>query len=147
MSHKNIHTTQSCSYKSVSEFLHLTWKTRKLAISLQQYNQNNLHKIWHDDAECVSSVQPTKNFKNPRWTTKRLRDLFCIITRYCNLSMFKMAAVCHLGILKFLTANDFRDTFYIITLNFVEISGTVAEISHFSCFIQVKRKSSLDDHT
>ena len=97
----------------------------------------------------VSQVcSPQKiSFKNPRWTTKRLRDLFCIITRYCNLSMFKMAAVCHLGILKFLTANDFRDTFYIITLNFVEISGTVAEISHFSCFIQVKRKSSLDDHT
>jgi len=147
VSHKNIHTTQSCSYKSVSEFLHLTWKTRKLAISLQQYNQNNLHKIWHDDAECVSSVQPTKNFfqksKMDNETLERPVLYHHEILQFVNVQ----DGSCHLGILKFLTANDFRDTFYIITLNFVEISGTVAEISHFSCFIQVKRKSSLDDHT
>jgi len=62
-----------------------------------------------------------------------LTDLFCIIMGYCNLSIFKMAAVHYLGILKlkFFTANHFRDTFCITTLNFVEIGGTVAEVSHF----------------
>jgi len=41
----------------------------------------------------------------------RLRDPFCILMRYCNLSIFKTAAVRHLGILKFklLTANHFSD--------------------------------------
>jgi len=29
-----------------------------------------------------------------------LRDLYCIITGYYNFSIFKMVAVCHLGILK-----------------------------------------------
>jgi len=43
--------------------------------------------------------------------------------RYCSLSIFKMAAVRHLEILKlkFLTANHFSDTFCIIAFNFVEI--------------------------
>ena len=43
--------------------------------------------------------------------------------RYCNLSIFKTAAVCPHGILKlnFLTAIHARDTFCVITLNFVEI--------------------------
>ena len=68
----------------------------------------------------------------------RLRDPFCIIMRYCNFSIFKMAAVRHLGILKlkFLKANKFSDTFYVITLNFVEIGRTVAEISHFFAFLK-----------
>jgi len=35
--------------------------------------------------------------------------------------------------MKFLTANHFKDMFCIITLNFVEISRTAAEISHFLC--------------
>ena len=29
-----------------------------------------------------------------------LGDVFCIITRYCNFSIFKMAALHHLGVLK-----------------------------------------------
>ena len=59
--------------------------------------------------------------------TMRLRDPFYIIMRYCNLSIFKMAAVRHLGILKlkFLTANHLRETFGVITLNFAEIGRTV----------------------
>jgi len=49
------------------------------------------------------------------------------------LSIFKMAAVRHLGILKlkFLTASHFRDT-----LNFVAIGRTVSEISHFPYFLK-----------
>ena len=43
-----------------------------------------------------------------------------------------------------LTANHFRDTFCVITSNFVETSQTVAEISHFSCFFKLY-KNPLDD--
>jgi len=73
----------------------------------------------------------------------RLRDPFCIIMRYCNLSIFKITAVRHLRILKlkFLTAMHFRDTFCVISFNFVEIGET----SHFLVF-RVKCKNSLDDH-
>ena len=68
----------------------------------------------------------------------RFRDPFCIIMRYCNLSILKMAAVRHLGILKlnFLTANHFRDTFCVIALNFVDIGRTVAEIAHLFAFFK-----------
>jgi len=109
-----------------------------------------LHKIWHDDAERVSSAPLIKKLIlkiQDGGRPIRLRDPFYIIMRYCNLSIFKMAAVRHLKILKlkFLTASHFRDTFCVITLNFVEIGGTVTEISHFSCFFQVKYKNSLDD--
>jgi len=52
------------------------------------------------------------------------------------MSIFKMLAARHLGILKlkFLTTNHFRDMFCIIKLNFVEIERTVAEISHYFAF-------------
>jgi len=48
------------------------------------------------------------------------RDLYCIITGYYNFSIFKMVAVCHLGILKmnFFTAMHLRDTFLVIVVNF-----------------------------
>jgi len=96
-------------------------------------SMTDLHKIWHDNAEHVSSAPPIKKFclKTPDGRRPiRLRDLFCIIMRYCNLSIFKMAAVRHLGIMKkkFLTAPHLRDTFYIIRLNFVQIGQTTAEI-------------------
>jgi len=47
-----------------------------------------------------------------------------------------MAAVRHLGILKFkfLTAMHFSDTFCFTTLNFMEIRRTVAEILQFFAF-------------
>ena len=50
--------------------------------------------------------------------------------RYCNLSIFKVTAVRRLGILKlkFFIPDHLRDTFCVITLNFVEIGQTVAEI-------------------
>jgi len=53
-----------------------------------------------------------------------------------------MANVCHVGILqlKFLSANHFRDMFYVIKLNFVEIGGNVAEISHFFAFLKLNGK-------
>ena len=58
-----------------------------------------------------------------------------------------MAAVRHLGILKlkFLKANNFSDTFYVITLNFVEIGRTVADISDFFRVSQIKCKNSRND--
>jgi len=67
----------------------------------------------------------------------RLRDQFCVIMTYCNLSIFNMAAVRHFGTwkLKFLTANHFGGMFCVIALNFVEIGQTSADISHFSCFL------------
>ena len=45
--------------------------------------------------------------------------------------------------LKFLTAKHFRDTFCVITLNFVEVDRTVAKISHFCVF----RKNLLNDQS
>jgi len=46
--------------------------------------------------------------------------------------IFKMASVHHLAIvkLKFLTANHFKDTCSIITLNFVVIGRTIAQRYH-----------------
>ena len=57
----------------------------------------SLYEIWNYDAECVSQVpQLLKKLifrvKDGRWTI-HLRDLFWIITRYRNFSIFKMAAV------------------------------------------------------
>ena len=47
----------------------------------------DLHKIWHNDAERVSQVIIQDGGRSIR-----LRNPFCIIMRYCNLSVFKMAA-------------------------------------------------------
>ena len=71
----------------------------------------------------------------------RFRDPFCIIVRYCNFSIFKMAAVCQLIILKLkvLTVSHFRYTFGVTLLNFVEIGHTVAEISQFFVFVRLSR--------
>ena len=110
----------------------------------------DLHKVWCDDDERVSLVRcPLKIFIlkiQDGGRPIRLRDPFCIIMRYCNLSIFKMAAVHHPGILKlkFLTGNCFRDTFCVIVLMFVEIRRNVADISHFFVFFQVNCKNSLD---
>jgi len=53
--------------------------------------------------------------------------------------IFKIAAVRHLGILKFkffrLRALPLRDTFCVIALNFVEICHTVVEILQFFAFL------------
>jgi len=60
----------------------------------------DLHKIWHDDAERVSSAPPVKKFIlkiQDGGRPKRLTDQCCNIARYCNLSIFNMAAVRHLG--------------------------------------------------
>jgi len=121
---------------------------RKTVISLQQYDQSpqNLD----DHVERVSQVRcRLKSFFLKMQDGGRpicLRNPFCMIMKYCHLSIFKMAGIHHLGILKmkFLTANHFKDMFCIITLNFVEISRTAAEISHFC--VQLKRKNSLETH-
>ena len=103
-------------------------------------SSTDLHRIWQDDAEHVSQVRcPLKNCILKIQDGGRpihLRDPFCIIMRYCSLSIFKMAAVRRLGIfnLKFLTANHVRDTFCVILLNFVKIAQTVADMLHCSCF-------------
>ena len=67
-----------------------------------------------------------------------MRNPFCIIMRYCNLSIFKPVSLRHPGILKlkFLRVNHFRDAFRIITLNLEKISETAAEISHFFVFFR-----------
>jgi len=109
-----------------------------------------MHKIWHDDAECVSSMPPIKkfHFKNRKWRTPDTLERPVVhhheILQFLNL---KMAAVRHLEIskLKFLRASHFGDTFCIVALNFVEIGQTVADISHFFRIFQVKCKYSLDD--
>ena len=100
----------------------------------------SLSEIWYDDAERVSSALPIKLIIlkiHDGGRPIRLRDPLCIIMRYCNLSIFKMAAVRRLGVLKlkFVIASYFRDTFCIITLNFVEIGRTVAAISHIFAFV------------
>jgi len=63
----------------------------------------------------------------------RLRCPFCIITRYYNYSIYKMAAVQQLGYikLKFLTAVYFIDMLCISLSNFMLIGHTVAEILRF----------------
>ena len=75
---------------------------RNVAIFLQQYDWCT--HIWHDDAEHVSlKCIPVKNFnfKNQNGGPPiHWNDPFCSITRYCNFSIFKMAAVRHLGFLK-----------------------------------------------
>jgi len=102
-------------------------------------SMTNLHNIWHDDA--VSSALPIKTFnlKNPRWRAADTLE-WPILHRHEILqfvSFQESVAVRHLGILKlnFLTANHFKDLFWIITLNFV-ISLTVSEILHFFVFFK-----------
>jgi len=104
--------------RSSTGVLHFTWKTRKSAMSLQQHDRSpqNLTR-WCRTR--VSSAPPIKNFILKIKYGGRpisLRDPFRIIIRYCNLSIFKMAAVRHLGILKLelLTANNFRALHYLI---------------------------------
>jgi len=55
---------------------------------------------------------------------------------YCNLSIFKMAAFRHLGILKLIlnSQSNFRVTFRVIASNFVQIGRAVAENMHFRAF-------------
>jgi len=68
----------------------------------------------------------------------RLRCPFCIITRYHNYSIYKMAAVQQIGYiklkLKFLTAVYFIDMLCISLSNFMLIGHTVAEILRFFSF-------------
>jgi len=63
-----------------------------------------------------------------------LEDTFCIIMRYRDFSIFKMAAVRHLGFfkLKFLTAVHFIETRSTSPCHFLEIG--LAEISQFFVF-------------
>ena len=74
-----------------------------------------------------------------------LRDPFCIMT-YRDFSIFKTAAVCHLGFLKIENFNSrpSRDMFSIV-LNLVEIDHTVREILQFFSLFPVKCKDALDD--
>jgi len=85
----------------------------------------NVHKIWQNDAECVSQVcRPLKKFHfiNPRWRTVDTLERHVLhhheIPGYCNLLTFKMAAVRHLGIykLKFLIVNHFRREMFTLSL-------------------------------
>jgi len=99
-------------------------KTWKIATSLEQYDRSPQHLArWR-----ISNVLQIKkfHFKNPRWWMADTLESFCIIMRYCHLSIFKMVAVRYLGILKLriLTASHYRDTFCIIMLNFVETDQT-----------------------
>jgi len=61
-----------------------------------------------------------------------LRDPFCIIMRYCGFSVYIMAALLHLSLLKlkFLTDMHFRDTFCMTVPNFMVI-GHIDEIQKF----------------
>jgi len=81
--------------RSSSEFLHFTRQTRKIAISLQQYDPSP--QIWHDDAERFSSATPMK---------KKL--IFTIQDAGRPIR----------------TANHLRNTFYVITLNFTQLYFT-----------------------
>jgi len=101
-------------------------------------SMTNLHNIWHDDA--VSSALPIKTFnlKNPRWRAADTLE-WPVLHRHEILqfvSFQESVAVRHLGILKlnFLTANHFKDLFWIITLNFV-ISLTVSAFSALTLLV------------
>jgi len=79
---------------------------------------------------CLSNASPLKiNFNDPRWQTR-------IIIKYCNVLIFKIVAIRYLGIFKLKIFNSlhFRDTFCVITLNFVELWRTVAEMLQFFAF-------------
>ena len=82
------------------------------------------------------------NFKNSSWWTVDTLEKPAVhhheTMRYRDVSIFKAAAVRHLGLLKvkFLTALHFRDTFCIIVPNFVE----TAEISQFLRFSSETQK-------
>jgi len=62
------------------------------------------HEIWHCDAEWVSHMRwPLKKLILKIQHGRRLmhlRNPFCIIIRYRDFSIFKMAAVHHFGFLK-----------------------------------------------
>jgi len=87
--------------RSSSEFLQITWKREKSRYLCD--SSTDLHKICHDDAEHVYQVRrPLQMYFTIQDSGRpiRLRDPFCIITRYCNFPIFKMAAVRHIVILK-----------------------------------------------
>jgi len=66
-------------------------------------------------------------------------------------SLFRVSAVRHLGFLKvkFLTVVHFRDTFYSIVPNFVEVGQNIAEIAEFlrNAFSSQICNNLLDDRT
>jgi len=67
----------------------------------------DLDKIWRDDAERAHAVKQLM-CKNPRCRTPmRSKD----VLRQCDITIFKLVAVCHLGFLKLklLIAANFRD--------------------------------------
>ena len=77
-----------------SVFLHFTQETEKIAISLQQFDRSP--QIFFMMTQNVSQVRRPLKFVlkiQDGGRPIRLRGPFCIIMRYCNLSIFKMAAV------------------------------------------------------
>ena len=68
-----------------------------------------------------------------------------LVQRYGDLTVFKMAAVRHLGLVKFEFFKErLRDPFCISVLNFVKIGQTVAEISRFLWFFKMAAAAILD---
>jgi len=116
-------------------------------MSLWQYDRSpyNLAR-W-----CRTCLKCAAHFKNPRWVDSRYARETRSTARYCKLSIFNMVAVRHLGIstLKFLTANHSRDSFCVITLNFVEIglrsncSWYIAFFVFFKWNVKIPRWSRL----
>jgi len=128
--------------RSASEFLYSLEKLRYLCNGM-----TDLHKIRHDEAKCVSQVcRPLKHLILKIQDSRQAICLTPFLHHHVILQFVDFQDDSCLPSLNFeiLTANHFRDTFCIISLNFVDIGQTVAQISHF-CIFQVKCKNSLDD--
>ena len=126
-----------------SEFLHFTRKTLKITIWLCN-SMTDLHKIWHDDAQRLSSAPAVTNLT----LTSRMRAADMpqrSVLLHQQISRL-MAAVRHLVFLKlkFLTATHIRDMFCTNVSTFVEICHCCRDVAIFRVF-SVKCKNALDD--
>jgi len=90
----------------------------------------------------VANLRHSAKFHQNRSKVKRLR-------RYGDLTVFKMAAVRHLGFLEiqiFLPSGRLRDPFCIIVPNFAKIGQSIAVISRFLWICRARIGTTREDY-
>ena len=120
--------------RSSSEFLH----NRDISATVYDRSPRNLARLWRTYLKCPAHLK--NHFKNPRW---RMADMIeRPVLRHHEILQF----VDFLGMLKFLTAHHFRDTFCVITLNFDRAVNPELSMGPF-CVTQSNPTHQLTDPT
>ena len=129
-------------YTKLQNFIQLSHTLAKLC-HIKCDHVVNCCKMWkigtmmqNMSIKCIARKE--FNFNNPRWwTADALESPILHHRKILQFLVFKMATVCHLGILKFKfsTAMHFWDMFCIMKLNFAETCRIVAEILQFFTFM------------